>query len=78
MLYKLEIRPFATLEIMEAYDWYESPSEGLGAQFLSELESFYRTLLRNPFTYSYYDKPATQGKIKRFLMSCCTRFLVKK
>ena len=38
MDYNLEIRPFATIEIVEAYDWYESKKEGLGIDFLNELK----------------------------------------
>jgi hypothetical protein len=66
MAYKIEVRPLAVIEILEAYDWYESAKEGLGAQFLNELEAFYESLNRNPTTYSYYDKPVRQGKINRF------------
>ena len=66
MLYKIEIRPLATVEIIEAYDWYESQQKGLGMEFLDEVEKFYKSLLRNPTTYAYYDKPVREGKIKRF------------
>jgi plasmid stabilization system protein ParE len=66
MPYKIEIRPLAAIEIIEAYDWYESAKEGLGMEFLDELEVFYESLNRNPNTYSYYDKPVRPGKIDRF------------
>lgn len=66
MQYKIEFRPLAAMDAIEAYDWYESQREGLGLEFLDALETFYNTLLRNPFTYSYYDKPVRQGKLKRF------------
>jgi hypothetical protein len=66
MAYKLEIRPLATIEILEAYDWFELQREGLGVEFLDELDLFYKSLLRNPSSYGYYDKPARQGKIERF------------
>jgi len=33
MAYKLEIRPLAMLEILEAFDWYELQREGLGVEF---------------------------------------------
>lgn len=66
MAYRLEIRPLAAVEILEAYDWYELQREGLGAEFLSELEVFYDGLLRNPNSYGYYDEPVRQGKINRF------------
>jgi hypothetical protein len=66
MPYKLEIRPLATLEILEAYDWYELQREGLGLELLNELEIFYKSLHQNPHNYSYYDKPVREGKIARF------------
>jgi hypothetical protein len=64
--YKLELRPLAALEVIEAYDWYESQREGLGIEFLGELDAFYNKLLENPAIHSYYQKPVRSGKINRF------------
>ena len=66
MPYKIEIRPLAAIEIIEAYDWYEMQRAGLGIEFLDELEIFYDSMIRNPETYSYYAKPVREGKVKRF------------
>jgi len=66
MAYKIETRPLATIEILEAYDWYELQREGLGMEFLMKLENFYTTLQGNPDTYSYYEKSVRQGKVNRF------------
>jgi toxin ParE1/3/4 len=66
MAYKLEIRPLATMEVFEAFDWYELQREGLGVEFLDELETFYSSMLRNPSSYGFFDKPVRQGKINRF------------
>ena len=66
MPFSIEIRPLAAMEIIEAFDWYELQREGLGAEFLNELENFYASLQLNPESYSYYIKPIRQGKIKRF------------
>jgi len=66
MPYTIDVRPLAIIEAAEAYDWYELQKEGLGLEFLEALEYFYSTLIRNPFTYSYYDKPIRQGLLKRF------------
>lgn len=66
MVYNLKIRLLATIEIIEAYDWYELQKEGLGMDFLNELDDFYNSLFRNPNTYSYYEKPVREGKINRF------------
>ncbi len=48
MLYELEIAPLAKLEILDAYDWYESRRKGLGEEFLEALELFFNQLLINP------------------------------
>ena len=66
MAYKLEIRPLAAMEVLEAYDWYELQREGLGIEFLDELEMFYTSMLRNPTSYGFYDKAVRQGKMNRF------------
>jgi len=66
MAYKIEVRHLATLEAIEAFDWYELQKEGLGVEFLDELEQFYKSLLHNPHTHSYYDKPVREGKVNRF------------
>jgi len=66
MAYSLEIGPLAAMEIWEAFDWYELQREGLGIEFLAELESFYASLIRNPNSYGYYERPIRQGKIDRF------------
>ena len=66
----MEIRPLAAIEIIEAFDWYELAKQGLGMEFLNELETFYESLNRNPNTYSYYDKPVRQGKINQVSLCC--------
>jgi hypothetical protein len=53
MAYKLEIRPLAAMEVFEAYDWYELQREGLGTEFLEELNAFYSGMLRNPTSYGF-------------------------
>lgn len=62
----INFRPRASLEIYDAYDWYEKQKEGLGHEFLKELDEFFESLNRNPFTYSYYEKPIRQGTLRRF------------
>jgi plasmid stabilization system protein ParE len=66
MPYKIEIRPLAKVEILEAYDWYDAQREGLGLEFLEELDAFYASLNRNPYIYSFYEEPVRQGRLKRF------------
>jgi toxin ParE1/3/4 len=66
MDYKLAFRPLATIEVLEAYDWYELQKEGLGSEFLEELDRFTQQLLMNPNTHSFYEASIRQGKINRF------------
>ncbi len=75
MSYKLEIRPLASVETFEAYDWYESQREGLGLDFLESLQRFYDSLLRTPEIYSYYEKPVRQGKMERFPYTVVYEFI---
>lgn len=62
MGYQIELGSLAALETIEAYDWYEQQRKGLGDEFIKELENFFSILIRNPNTYSYYDKPVRQEK----------------
>ena len=73
MVYKLEIRPLALMEVLEAYDWYELQREGLGSEFLDEVEMFYTSILRNPTSFGFYDKAIRQGKMNRFPFRGCIR-----
>ena len=66
MKYSLEIRPLATVEIIEAYSWYESQREGLGIEFLDSIEAFNDMLLNNPYIHSYYQEPVRHGTLDRF------------
>ena len=66
MPYKLQIRHLATCEIIDAFEWYESQREGLGVEFLDQLDKFYETLLLNPLIFGYYEKPVRQGQLSRF------------
>jgi len=66
VLYKLAIRPLATLEIIDAYDWYESQKSGLGNQFILSLDEFYKKLLINPYIHSIYDDTIRAGSLSKF------------
>jgi toxin ParE1/3/4 len=65
-MYTVELRPLAAIEILEAYDWYETQQSGLGSKFLNALDLFFTGLATNPFAFSYYEKPLREGMIKKF------------
>ena len=66
MKYTIEVRPLATIEIIDAYNWYELQREGLGIEYLNALEIFYTNLPSNPYSHSYYTGNVRHGKLDRF------------
>jgi plasmid stabilization system protein ParE len=53
MQFELFISPVALNESMDAYDFYETKSIGLGERFLNSLESTYQKITHFPKSYSY-------------------------
>ena len=45
---KIRILPSARLEMLDASDFYDSKSEGLGGRFLSEIDEALAVILRAP------------------------------
>jgi hypothetical protein len=66
VIFKIAFRTLATREVAEAYDWCESRKSGLGNDFPEDLEAFLSILEQHPETFSYYDKPVREGRLKRF------------
>lgn len=48
------------------FKWYECKKDGLGFDFLQEIENFVLKLKNNPYAYSYLSEPLRQCKIDRF------------
>ena len=55
--------PDVAIEIKASYEWYQSRAEGLGDDFLSELESAYQTIVELPDTW-----PKLNIHYRRFLL----------
>jgi plasmid stabilization system protein ParE len=53
MSFELLIQKEAWIEIQLAYDWYEEQKQGLGDDFLIEVEKCYNYLIENPRRYSH-------------------------
>ncbi len=62
----IEIRPLASIEIIEAYQWYESQKDGLGELFFSDFDDFLSRLKRNPFFCSILENNIRQGRLSKF------------
>lgn len=52
------------IEVKAAYEWYQNQAEGLGDDFLSELESAYQAIIEFPDTW-----PKFHQGFRRFLLS---------
>lgn len=59
MSLKIDFSKRATVEIDEAYNWYESQLLGLGNAFLEELEKSVAKISSNPTYYGFADETKT-------------------
>lgn len=50
----------------DAYDWYEEQRNGLGEEFLEELEIGYAKILKNPTHYPFIAKGFRRFALGRF------------
>ena len=51
--------PAVAIEVKASYDWYQSQAEGLGDDFLYELESAYQTIAELPDTWPKFKKDSS-------------------
>ncbi|MCK5648656.1 MAG: type II toxin-antitoxin system RelE/ParE family toxin [Gammaproteobacteria bacterium] len=61
---ELKFHPDVAVEIKASYDWYQKKADGLGDDFLNELESAYQAISELPDTW-----PKFQRGFRRFLLS---------
>jgi toxin ParE1/3/4 len=66
MAYNLSLQTEAILEIQKAFIWYEEQKEGLGYEFLNEIEICYNNLKTYPERYSYVNQFYRRIKTNRF------------
>jgi toxin ParE1/3/4 len=60
---RLTILPPAELDISDATAWYEGRRAGLGEEFLEELDSALRRVIKSPFQF-----PKIKNNIRRALL----------
>lgn len=63
MTWQVVFEPAAQAEIVEAFDWYEQKSYGLGGDFLRMIAAAEELLTRNPQAF-----PPTRGRFRRILL----------
>lgn len=66
MSYKVVLKPGAEEDTSDAYSWYEEQRKGLGEEFLSELEFFYKKLEVNPLAFGVSVGELRKLVLKRF------------
>lgn len=64
--YRLEIHPFAELELKETIDWYNLQRENLGNAFLLEVEKMLALIQQNPELFAQIRKDVRKARLKRF------------
>lgn len=65
-MYKLIFRDGVRSEVQIAYYWYETQKQGLGDEFLLEIERAFVHLKKNPQYYRFIYKTRRRLLIKRF------------
>ena len=66
MKYKIIIRPEAESDLKSAFDWYEDQREGLGFDFLFQVDEGIKFIENNPKVLSQEYKGTRKYIIKRF------------
>ena len=66
MEYRLAIKSLATIEALEAYDYYEGKNSS-GENFFTELDNCYSRILDQPLAFGYSNPPYREAKVNRFL-----------
>ncbi|GAB4278967.1 MAG: type II toxin-antitoxin system RelE/ParE family toxin [Coriobacteriia bacterium] len=56
----------AFADLREAFDWYESQREGLGADFLDAIDSAIANALKNPAAYPLVYRDVRRILVRRF------------
>ena len=66
MKYRATIRPEAENDLKEAFSWYEDKRQGLGHDFLLQVDAGLKLIERNPKIYPPEYKGTRKHVIKRF------------
>jgi plasmid stabilization system protein ParE len=66
MNHELVIRPEAEVDLMEIFTWYEGKRQGLGREFLNQVETSLRFIQENPFVSFDLYKGVRRYLLRRF------------
>ena len=62
----LQFHPGVEFEIKSSYQWYQSQANGLGENFLDELESGYQTIRELPDVWPIFQKGFNRYLLAKF------------
>ena len=62
----LVIRPEAEIDIADAALWYEGERQGLGVDFVNEVERVLGRIVENPLIFSEVDRNLRRALLRRF------------
>lgn len=51
-MYQIQLLTTAINELQDAFEWYEEQSEGLGYDFLDEVDLYMFIVSKNPFQFA--------------------------
>ena len=66
MSYSLELQSEAVIDIHEVFEWYQIKREGLGFDFIEEIEAGFKNICDHPQYYTSINKNFRRYKINRF------------
>ena len=66
MIFTLEIKQEADLEIIEAYQYYENKQSGLGEKFLKQLDLYLEKICQNPKHFAIKRKNYREVYLRKF------------
>ena len=70
---KIVFHPDIALEVKSSYDWYQKQANGLGEDYLTELESAYKTICELPETWPKFEKGFRRFILRKFPFSVIYR-----
>ena len=63
---KLRFHPEVLEDIRNTKDWYDRQADGLGTDFVNELEAVFQRIQRNPRQFPQFSGPIHRGILPRF------------
>ena len=71
---EIEFHPDVVKEIKSSYQWYQNQTDGLGLDYLSELESSFQTIRELPNTWPKFESGLRMYLLSKFPFSVIYQF----